>query len=100
MAAILKVHQRAPLAVRRVAAPGPNAAANAAASAVTMGLLLRGKGSSAADVLTTEQDASLAEDDVTLNSFGLDHDTRMTSEWCHGSSALCQRSPTPAGSCR
>jgi hypothetical protein len=45
-----------------------------------MGLLLRGKGSSAADVLTTEHDTSLAEDDVTLNSFGLDHDTRMTSQ--------------------
>jgi hypothetical protein len=44
-----------------------------------MSLLLRGKGSSAADVLTTEHDASLAEDDVTLNSFGLDRDTRMTS---------------------
>ena len=41
--------------------PGPNAAA----SAVTMGLLLRGKGSSAADVLTTEHDTLLAEDDVT-----------------------------------
>ena len=54
MAAILKVRQRDPLAVRRVAArPGPNAAA----SAVTMGLLLRGKSSSAADVLTTEHDA-------------------------------------------
>ena len=75
---------------------GPKAAANA----VTMGLLLRGKGSSAADVLTTEHDTSLAEDDVTLNSFGLDYDTRMTSQWCHGSSALRQRSPTPAGSCR
>ena len=76
MAAILKVRQRDPLDVRRVAArPGPNAAA----SAVTISLLLRGKGSSAADVLTTEHDASLAEDDVTLNSFGLDRDTRMTS---------------------
>jgi hypothetical protein len=44
-----------------------------------MGLLLRGKGGSAADVLTTEHDTSLAEDDVTLKSSGLDHDTRMTS---------------------
>jgi hypothetical protein len=44
-----------------------------------MGLLLHGKGSSATDVLTTEHDTSLAEDDVTLNSFGLDHDTSMTS---------------------
>ena len=54
---------------------GPNAAANA----VTMSLLLRGKGGWAAEVLTTERDTSLAEDDVTLNSFGLDRDTRMTS---------------------
>src|ERR1035437_3040374 len=76
--------------------PGPNATA----SAVTMGLLLRGKGSSAADALMTEHDTSLTEDDVTLNSFGLDHDTIMTSQWCHGSSALRQRSPTPAGSRR
>jgi hypothetical protein len=57
MAAILKVRQRDPLSVRRVAAlPGPNAAA----SAVTMGVLLRGKGSSAADVLMTERDTSPA----------------------------------------
>jgi len=34
-----------------------------------MGLFLRGKGSSAADVLTTEHDTLLAEDDVTLKSF-------------------------------
>ena len=33
---------------------------------------------SAAEVLTTEHDASLAEDDVTLTSFELDYDTRMT----------------------
>ena len=76
MAAILRVRQRAPLAVEEWRPPGPNAEA----SAVTMGLLLCGKGGSAADVLTTEHDTSLAEDDVTLNSFGLDHDTRMTSQ--------------------
>jgi hypothetical protein len=41
--------------------PGPNGAT----SAVTMGLLVRGKVNSAADVLTTEHDTSPAEDDVT-----------------------------------
>src|ERR1035437_184679 len=45
-----------------------------------------------ADVLMTEHDASLVEDDVTLSSFGLDHDTKLTSQWCHGSSAIRQRS--------
>ena len=68
-------------------APGPNGAA----SAVTMGLLLRGNGNLAADVLTTEHDTSLAEDDVTFKSLGLDDDTRVTSQWCHRFSALRQR---------
>ena len=44
---------------------GPKAAANA----VTMGLLLRGKGSSAPDVLTTEHHTSLTEDERHIELF-------------------------------
>jgi hypothetical protein len=43
-------------------------------------VLVRGAGSSAAEVLTTEHDTSLAEDDVTLTPLRLDYDTGMTSQ--------------------